>query len=248
MSKQGLARDPNATFISLDYEQILGKFKRALIIDDELDYANSVRENLEFHGFDAKVVVSLDAAAQELFKESRPIIICDNIFIGRSNRRGSEFIRDNTDLIGSAQVILMSGYPESQIIDFDILKIRGIKFLGKHEPDAIDRLLQICREAAEVRAQEFTRSLEELCIKLIENTNSEAVLDYASTSAYLVKRAKMYLINYIRRMPDQESPQFVIMGKACSPHNLIDELDRESEISRMLVDQLLDDVLEPMND
>ena len=60
----------------------------------------------------------------------------------------------------------------------------------------------------------------------------------------LLTKAKTYLRRYILNLPNQEREQFYIMGRSFTPTALIGEIDEGSEVGRILVDQLLDDVLE----
>lgn len=241
----GPAKDPQVTIITLNRDQIRKKFKRALIVDDEDGYAHSVRQNLEFVGFDSTVVGSLDAAAQELVARQYPFIICDNIFVDRSRLRGSEFIRDHRELLGDGEVILMTGYPEKQIADIDLLTARGVKIIRK-EVGAIDKLQSWCLGRAESIADSFTKTLEAGCSALAESAKDEKELEYVlfKKKPYLIERAESYLINYMKKIPNPELAQFVIMGEAYSPNSLIEEIKKGTDVSRELVDQFLDDLLD----
>lgn len=242
-SSHDFAKDPSPVLISLDRGQILGKFQRALIVDDQLPYAESVKENLAFIGFDSKVIGSLEGAAHELHVRPYPIIICDNIFVGRSNLRGSEFIRDNQELLGKGQVILMTGFPETQIVDAQLLQDRGVKILKK-QVGAIDELKELCTQVAEGRANRYAERLRSVCDELLEKIDDEAELDEVPSDTHLIARTRSYLINYLNQIPNPDLPQFVIMGRTYSPHELVKEVEEGSKISRLLIDQLLDDVLE----
>ena len=243
MEAQVLVKNAETTSIDLDRDRLYKRFKRALIVDDEIDYAHSVRENLEFLGYDAHVAGSLDAAAQKLHEENFPFIICDNIFVDRAKRRGSEFIRDHGDLFGDGKIILMTGFPEKQIVDADILKLRGVTIIKKGA-GSIDQLKALCNQVVSDKVEEFKRRLSLVCDSIIDNVQDEKELETLFSDAYILKKGQSYLVNYLKKFPDQELTQFVIDGKGYSPRDLISELHKGSPVAKQLVDQLLDDALD----
>lgn len=240
------AKDPNAVLISLNRGQILGKFQRALIVDDQLPYAESVKENLSYIGFESTVTDSLEGAAHELHTRPYPVIICDNIFEGRPSLRGSEFIRDNQGLLGQGQVILMTGYPETRIVDVQVLKERGVKILKKGV-GAIHELKEMCGAVAETRTAQYVDRLKGVCDELLDKVDDERELDEVSSDTHLIARTRSYLINYMKQIPNPNLPQFVIMGRTYSPNDLVGEIQQGSKVSQLLIDQILDDVLESPN-
>jgi hypothetical protein len=137
----------------------------------------------------------------------------------------------------------MTGYPEKHIVDADLLKIRGVIILLK-EPGAIDELIRICHNEAELRAEQFAQKLVEIFGSVVENVDDLSELSRMFEESYLVQRAQSYLLNYLKKFPNKELAQFVIMGKAYSPNELISQVEKKTEVSRVLVDQLLDDILE----
>lgn len=238
------ALDARSISVPVDRHQLERKFKRALIVDDEVEYAHSVREHLEYIGFEAQVVGSLDAAAQKLHETSYPLVICDNIFVDRAKKRGSEFIRDHDELFSQGDVILMTGYPERNIIDADILRGRGVQILQKKGTGSIDQLKELCMKLAEAQIIEFMRRLSAVLADLIPKIETEHDLESLFSDSYLLKKGRTYLLNYLKKFPDQDLPQFVINGMAHSAKSLISEIEIGSDLSRELVDQLLDDALE----
>jgi hypothetical protein len=51
----------------------------------------------------------------------------------------------------------------------------------------------------------------------------------------------------MKQIPNADLPQFVIMGRTYSPNDLVDEIQKGSKVSQLLIDQILDDVLESPN-
>jgi CheY-like chemotaxis protein len=243
MSSAQPATDNGTVLLPLEREEILKRFRRALLIDDEVKYASSVKQNLELMGFETTVSSSIDAGAQELLTRSYPIIICDNVFGQPSNRRGSEFIRDHANLLRDGRVVLMTGFPEKHIVDFELLSVRGVKFIRKGS-GAIEELKRYCREAVNDRAQEFTEYLGNVCRTLISDAEHDTPVENFTADDPLITRARTYLVNYMKKFPNPELAQFSILGRAYSPLELIHEIEQRSEVSTILIDQLLDDILE----
>jgi len=233
----------NGATITINKEQILAKFRRALLIDDDIEYGDSVRRNLETIGFETTVVGSLDAGAQELSSGEYPIVLCDNIFEDRPKRKGSEFLRDETELLGTSKAILMTGFALQQIVDLDLLKMRDVKILKKGEGH-IDKLKDMCQEIVEDRAKKYEKKMRGLCEALVERVDDETEFDDLINDPYLVARAKTYLINYMKKFPSQELEQFFIAERAYSPKELVEEIRKGTKVSRLLIDSLLDDILE----
>ena len=230
--------------IALDREPIRDKFRRALLIDDDLEYGESVKENLSHIRVKTTLVGSLDAAAQKLSEESYPFIFCDNVFADRPGRKGSEFLRDERELLKDAKIVLMTGFALKQIVGLDLLEAQSVEILSKREGGHIEKLMRICQETIEQRANEFTEKLESICSSLATRAETVTELEGFRCDPYLLQRAQAYLIRYLRSLPNQEVEQFYIDGNMFTPETLVKEVEVGSKTARELVDEVLDDLLE----
>jgi hypothetical protein len=140
----------------------------------------------------------------------------------------------------------MTGFPESRIVDVQKLKERGVKILKKGV-GAIDELKQMCGAVAETRTAQYVDRLKGVCDELLDKIDDERELDEVSSDTHLIARTRSYLINYMKQIPNADLPQFVIMGRTYSPNDLVDEIQKGSKVSQLLIDQILDDVLESPN-
>src|SRR2546421_1246873 len=243
MSKPAEAKGEPPSIISIDGDTLLEKFRRAIVIDDDPKYHELYSGNLETIGVKTTCVASLDAAAQELSTRQYPLIFCDNIFEDRPHKKGSEFVRDEELLFGNAQVVLLTGYALNQIEDLDTLKLRGVEIIEKRTGH-IEVMKHICTQTAFKRATDFTDKLEEFCSSLIRNAEDESDIDGLIADPHLLKRARNYLIKYMEQLPDQDIEQFYIMGRSYSPRTLVNEIGAGSQVAKVLIDQILDDILE----
>jgi CheY-like chemotaxis protein len=232
--------------VKLDADQIAAKLKRALIIDDEVDDARRIAEALlDTGGFVCTIVGSLADAAQTLSSARFPLVICDNIFEDRPSEKGSEFIRDQPKLLGDALVILLTGYPRRQIVDVDLLEnSRGVRIVKKGL-DVVEELTKLCEQGVQERAARFSRKLEDVIEMFLVDMNHETDIEDLLPGPRILRRARIYLLDYLKRLPRQEQGQFYIAGRVLSPQELTKEVEAASEVGVQLLDMVLDDLFDP---
>jgi CheY-like chemotaxis protein len=247
MSKSASAQERVPRMIRVKDESLYARFRRVLLIDDEGDYRDSLSQNLEAVGYHTTAVNSLGAAAQSLSESRYPLILFDNIFEDHPQMKGSEFIRDQRQLLDNSQVVLVTGWPINQIVDRELLTSRGVRIVQK-APGHIEEIKQICETTVENNIDQVTSKLEIFCDSLLNRIEDDSDLDGLLPDPRLISRARSYLRNYLLSLPNQELEQFYIKGETFTPRRLVIELDIGSDVAASLIDQLLDDLLEGPNE
>jgi len=232
-----------APMINLNRDRIASKFKRALLVDDDVDYGQSISDNLSSIGVKTDVVGSLAAAVEHLVVDPYPIVFFDNIFEDRPELKGSEFIRDETKLLKNSEVVLMTGYAVQQIANSNDLEKRGVHIVRK-APGHIEEIKSICEKAIQSNIDRFTSQFEQFCSLMLDRIHDPSDIEGLIPEPRLLRRARTYLLDYLAKMPNPELEQFYFEGKSYSPRELAAEVAAGSRPGAILLEQFLDDVLE----
>lgn len=247
MSRSVSAQERAPRLIRIKDENLYARFRRVLLIDDEGDYRDSLSQNLEAVGYHTTTVSSLGAAAQALSENRYPLLLFDNMFEDHPQMKGSEFIRDQQQLLDNSQVVLVTGWPINQIVDRELLINRGVRIVQK-APGHIEEIKHICETTVENNIDQITSKLETFCDSLLSRVEDDSDLDGLLPDPRLISRARSYLRNYLMSLPNQELEQFYMKGRTFTPRSLITEIDIGSDVAALLIDQLLDDLLEGPNE
>jgi ActR/RegA family two-component response regulator len=228
--------------IQIDKSQLESKFSRALLVDDDLEYGESISQNLISVGMKTDVVDSLAIAFEVLTTSAYPIVFVDNIFEDRPELRGSEFIRDQERLLDNSEVVLMTGYAINQIVDQSVLGDRGVHIVQK-APGHIDVIKALCLKRVKSQVDQLTESLENFCESMLERIDNAQELEGLIPEPRLMRRARNHLFNYLSSLPNTDTEQFYFEGNTYTPKHLAAEVSKGSRTGALLLDLFLEDVL-----
>ncbi len=120
---------------------------RVLILDDELDYLDAIRKNLELFGAEVHTASTVAEAKGLLEEESFQVVIAD-IFLEGSEVSGDEFIVENSQLMKGAKVAVVTGFSPDRIKRLNELDKLGVTIVqkGVHHAEALRELVFSGRE------------------------------------------------------------------------------------------------------
>jgi len=101
---------------------------RLLIVDDSNHFLEAARGLLEREGLEVVALASTSAEAIRSARELRPDVTLVDIDLG--NESGFELARDLTEAADPARVVLISAYPEADLLDL-IEASPAVGFLSK---------------------------------------------------------------------------------------------------------------------
>ena len=105
---------------------------RVLIVDDSRHFLDAARGALEQDGMTVVGVASTSAEARRLARELRPDGILVDVDLG--DESGIDLARE-LGSSGSARIVLISAYPESELVDL-ITSSPAVGFVSKSELSA----------------------------------------------------------------------------------------------------------------
>lgn len=239
---------PDTETITLEVDKAIlaSKILRALVVEDDDDYRQGLGQTVRRHGFSVDEASSLEEAERHLDSGAYTLVLLDNVLTDGVARaeKGSEFIRRNWDIFRGAKVKLVTGFALGQVENAEFLEEKDVEVLKKEDEELARKIGESCQLVAEEALQQVKAELERTLEASALRPHQTSVVGGTLIGAQVYARARQYLVDYIKRMPDQNLKQVALDGVGYSPGELLAEVEIETSVGRELVDMLLDDLFD----
>ncbi len=101
---------------------------RALVVDDDRDFADALADMLELFGVEAKAVYNCDEAFAVSKEESFGLALVD---VGLASTNGVDCARELRRMLPGVTCVLMSGYSAAAIVE---MGVSAEEFATLHKP------------------------------------------------------------------------------------------------------------------
>jgi DNA-binding response OmpR family regulator len=206
---------------------------KVLVVEDDDGVRETYRDHFEQEGFSADAVENPEAALKALSESSFDLVVADVRFPNGS-MSGDEFILDNQALLGNAEPIVVTGYSPDLISRREELVERGVKIYRKGK-ETFDELTRAANEKLEQRKSNLAEKIRNYALRMKEG---EWALHPAESK--LIEKATVILTGWLRAMKKPDEQSLIYDGRAYSPKQVIEEIERGTEVGVEHVDMMLD--------
>lgn len=222
---------------------------RILVIDDNKDFRQNIKEYLEENANCSITLAStLDAGYKYLNDKDFDMIIADVDF--KSTLKGDKFIIDNKDIIGQSKVVVATAQGLNIVDNYKELIELGYKVLEKSNADFTDQINETAIEAANMRRESIENAFKHTSETMIGNPSvvsvsfvpESTILEEkdedtitSPVTKYLTQELNDTLILWLKGRSNPDKPIFAIGSKVFTANELALQVQQGTEIGMALM-------------
>lgn len=221
---------------------------RVLVIDDETNFQQDMKEYFEAYEYSVDVADSISRAKELLKEHTYQVILADVNFHGLMPE-GDRFVLQNFKNFKGARVIVVTGLDVNSVRNRNALEGLGVPIWDKGDPDWGTKLTSLALEVAESSKKNIAAELDEFISDKLGEQKGGYVLPISGEATIRREEARPWeiameeiLINWLKRQTDQEDPFLSIGREVLSASNMITEIKRKSAIGEELLQMFVNEV------
>ena len=227
------ARDPNYKF------KPEGDGVTFLLVDDEEEFLISTKENLEM---DSSVTVETAESPEEGIEKMKAktgdgfdAMVWDRNF-ENSSTKGDEALWENHDLIGHAEVHVITGHTDYQSENRKKLKEIGIEVQNRDSDGWRESLQRI-----------IDKNRESYLVKVNERLAGLGTIFLNGGKPHLENEIKGLFLDWLEGVPDQEKKFFLVGQNALNANELYEQVESEPQVGERVMKMFLREIKYSLN-